>query len=436
MKKILLLVVVLFGAMTLSACFDKKVEVQGVTETTIKIGNTAAATGDYGAIGIPFNAGMRAVFKQVNEAGGIGGRTIEFITYDDAFDPAKGKTYTETLMYDDEVFAIVGHFGTPTVGATVDIIQEYGIPMVYAATGIQDLFFEKDPGNPILAVQPIYHTEGRTMTARAIKEALYGPAGDQKLGATDKIGVLYTNDDVGNAIKAGIEVEAKELNREASFTYEAISSDTASTAANKLKTAGVKVVLLAMNQAPFAYTLSALHDVQLNVPVITSYVNADVKVVDHTKTSLERPIYTNAWVDVFSVAGYAAYTQYVTTIMASDLDAATKTDYALNSFAIAGYIAATIFVEGLKRVEESQLELTWKNYIEAMEGAPIQIPMGGTLDFSDGKRWGIDALSLLKYSYTLGDNPATTDVVETDFLAEAFAKVREIEILSEIEAKN
>lgn len=435
MKKFLLLVVVLFGALTLSACFDKKVEVQGVTETTIKIGNTAAASGDYAGIGVPFNAGMRAYFKQINDAGGIDGRTIEFITYDDMFDPAKGKTYTETLMYDDEVFAIVGHFGTPTVGATVNIIKDYGIPMVYAATGISQLYFEEDLGNSVLAVQPIYTTEGRTMAARAMKESLFGAAGDAKLGATDKIGVLYTNDDVGNAIKAGIEKEATVLNRSAVMTYEVVTSDTATTAVNKLKTAGVKAVLLAMNQVPFAYTISAMHDVQLNVPIFTSYVNADKTAVDHLKTTADRPIYTNAWVDIFTTSGYAAYTAYATTIANSDLDAATKTAYAGNSFAIAGYIAAYIFVEGLKRVEESGVELTWANYIKEMESELIQIPMGGTLDYSNGKRWGIDALSLLKYSFTLGDNPATTEVVETDFLTEAFTKVREIEVLADIEAK-
>ena len=70
-----------------------------------------------------------------------------------------------------------------------------------------------------------------------------------------------------------------------------------------------------------------------------------------------------------------------------------------------------------------------------MEEGPIDVPMGGTVDFSGGKRWGISAMSLLKYTFVLGDDPSTTEIVETDFVIESFGKVREIETLTEIEAK-
>jgi hypothetical protein len=88
-----------------------------------------------------------------------------------------------------------------------------------------------------------------------------------------------------------------------------------------------------------------------------------------------------------------------------------------NSFAIAGYIAARTFIEGLERVGEERL--TWESFIKAMESEPISIPMGGSVDFGGGKRWGIDSMSLLKY------NPST----------DLFEKVREIETLTQIQAK-
>ncbi|MFH0993257.1 MAG: hypothetical protein V1761_02785, partial [bacterium] len=143
-----------------------------------------------------------------------------------------------------------------------------------------------------------------------------------------------------------------------------------------------------------------------------------------------RPIYTNAWLDLTTLEGYAGYTEFVATMVANGQAA-----YAANSFAIAGYIAATVFIEGLQRVADAELELTWANYIACMEDGEIDIPMGGVVDFSDGHRWGIAAMSLLKYSFTLGDNPATVDVTETDFLVEAFTKVREIETIADVEAK-
>ena len=408
---------------------------QGVTDTTITVGNTAVVSGALAFVGVPFNEGMKAYFKQVNDNGGIDGRTIEFITYDDTFNAELGVTYTEKLVEDDKVFALVGHFGTPTVGATLDYIQEKGIPMVYAATGINSLYFQESVGNPVMAVQPIYITDGRMMTARALQESFYGTNGDEKLSATGLIGVLYTNDDVGNSIKEGIEIEMESLSIASNRVfYIAVDSNSVEQAVLLLKMYGVETVILAMNQTPFAYTLTAMYNNELNVPVFTSYVNADVSSVDHTQYNVNRPIYTNAWVDVFSDKGQADVADYVTCIAQADLDEATKTNYYGNSFAIAGYIAAKVFVEGLERVAANGEDLTWANYISAMEESPIDIPMGGTVDFTDGHRWGIAAMSLLKYTYTLGDDPLTTEV-ETDFVLESFVKVKEIETIDTIEAK-
>lgn len=130
-----------------------------------------------------------------------------------------------------------------------------------------------------------------------------------------------------------------------------------------------------------------MHEVGVAVPTFTSYVNADATAVEKD-TPYTFDIYTNAWVDIVSEAGQADLVQFATAIAnASFLSEAEKTAYAGNSYAIAGYIAAINFIDGLKRVEESGKELTWESFIKAMESAPLNIPMGGTVDFSDGKRW-------------------------------------------------
>lgn len=396
---------------------------QGVTDDTILVGNTAAVSGALAFVGVPFNDAIKAYFKQVNDAGGIDGKMIEFVSYDDEFNFEKGVALTEKLVEEDEIFALVGHFGTPTVSATVDYIGEYGIPMVYAATGINALYFEETPMNPIMAVQPIYLTDGRLMAARAFHEELYDGA---KLADDAKIGVLYFNDDAGASILEGVQVQAAADGKDANLVVEAVAEGTYSTAVQKLKDAGVSVVILAMNQAPFKETLVAMDDASLEVPVFTSYVNADPTAVDHTKYSEARPIYTNAWVDVVSEDGQAAAADYVACITQADLDDETKTAYYTNAFATAGYIAAVVFVEGLMRVEENGDVLNWDSYIKAMEQGPIDIPMGGTVDFSDGHRWGIDSMSLLQYTITEVDGAEPT---------ETFIAVRPIETLPEISKK-
>ena len=211
--------------------------------------------------------------------------------------------------------------------------------------------------------------------------------------------------------------------------YFPVTDATVDTSVQLLKAYEVGSVILAMNQKPFAYTLTSMFNQTLEVPVFTSYVNADVSAVDETQYSADRPIYTNAWVDVFSTEGAAAAGEYAACIAASDFADELKTAYYTNSFTIAGYIAAVVFVEGLERVEANGNPLTWDNYIAAMEESAIDIPMGGTVDFSDGKRWGIASMSLLQYSYTIGDNPLTTDVVETDFVTETFGVVQPIQTI-------
>lgn len=398
----------------------RQVTVQGVTETTIKVGNTATISGALAFVGLPFSYGMRAVFEQVNNAGGINGRMIEYVNRDDGFNGTVGLTNTKQLIEEDKVFALVGHFGTPTVSATLPTIREVGIPMVYAATGVNVLYRERSPLDPVMPVQPIYLTDGRIMAARALKEKLYGTNSDQALAAAAKVGVLYTTDDAGVSIREGVEIEARSQGKNANFIYSSFAAaETAAltTAIENFRSQGVQTVIIAANQAPFKAAIGVMQSVGFNVPVFTSYVNADATAVDPA-TDYTFPIYTNAWVDIYSEKGAADVNDFVTAIYAASfLTEAEKAQMVVNSFAIAGYIAAMTFVEGLERVGTDTL--TWESLIKALEEAPISIPMGGSVDFSGGKRWGIDSMSLLKFN------------TETN----TFDKVREIETLAQIQGK-
>jgi hypothetical protein len=88
---------------------------------------------------------------------------------------------------------------------------------------------------------------------------------------------------------------------------------------------------------------------------------------------------------------------------------------------MAGYVAAKVFLAGLDNVDG---ELTFKTFIEAMESAPLDVPMGGFIDYSNGMRWGISSMSLSKLVYTAADGETAA--------SHAFVKVAEIESLEEI----
>ena len=367
---------------------------QGVTDTTVTVGNSAVASGFLAFVGVPFNQGINAYFDMVNDAGGVAGRTIEFIEYDDEFNAASGITYAEKLLNDDEVFAFVGHFGTPTVSATLETLKDAGIPQVYYATGISALFNENATGTDksSFPVQPIYDAEGQVMVARAIGE----------FGAT-KIGVIYTNDDAGMGISMGVRIQARIEGItlvEAQVAGDAVDM---TAAAATIMAGDVDIVIVAANQIPAEVAIKALSAAGNTSDVLVSYVNAAPTFIANIAAELVNfDVYANAWLELFEEDGVtfsSAYDEYILEI--------SKVDPALagNPYAMAGWIAAAFFVVGLERVGTDVL--TWDNYIDAMEESPVLNPFGGTVDYADGRRAGTQSMSLLLATVipAEGDNP-------------------------------
>lgn len=411
MKKLVTLLLILTMVFTLTVCGvpaagagpaeasenGSSGTVQGVTENEILVGNTAATTGAFASVGVPFNAGLEAAFKAYNDAGGYNGKTIRLIHYDDGFDAAQGMTYTKTLVETDKVFALVGHFGTNTVGATLDYVKSLGIPTVYAVTGISALYQEGATGKDacVMSVQPIYDAEGRVLLARAVAST----DDNVGLGGT-KIGVIATTDDAGEGILSGIKRQAQEGDFD--ILYQDVQADATdySAAINVLKNAGCDVVIAAMNQAPMVTAVTAMRDANFNAKVITSYVSANAvalgQLVADGAITAERPVYTTAWLDVTTEAGMADYMTFAAAMAAWEAEngVAPEDTYVLNSYAMAGYVAGMTFIHGLNQLQAQDSELTWENYIAAMESAPLHIPMGGELSFANGDRLGVTALAL------------------------------------------
>lgn len=410
--------------------------VQGVSErdgkVVIKVGNTASKTGGFAVVGIPFSAAIESVFADFNASQDH--YIIEYVTMDDATDPALGLTNVNKLIDEERIFALVGHLGTGTVNATLPTILEKHVPMVYAATGINELYFGDTPGNPIFAVQPIYKTDGRIAYARAISEPLFGEAGNQKLAANAKIHVLYTNDDAGKSITAGIIEEAKNNDRASNLSVAAFEDSTIESAVQAALNKNPDLIIVAGNQAPFNSALVALDDAGSTVPVITSYVNTNASSITAREYGFD--FYGSAWLDIVDPEGLygfsAAYWEFVRVMTDNGYGTPSADDnYTGNAFAMAGYVAAKVFLAGLDAhgLVTAENPLTFLSYIQALEKAPVDVPMGGKIDFTDGKRWGINSMSLLKYTYTAAHKDEEGNDVAA---AGAFVTVAPIESLEDI----
>lgn len=379
-KKFLIVLIILSLVSTFVFASGSKEEkssdgTQGITDKVVKVGNSVATSGALAPVGLPFKAGMDAYFLMVNENGGINGRTIEYIHSDDEFNPVKGKAAVDKLINDDKIFAIVGHFGTPVVTATLQDILDKGIPTVYFATGIGALYNEKavDKERALFPVQPVYPMEGRLMVAWAV--------GQDK---AKKIGVIYTNDDAGKDLMKGIKRESKAQNVELVTQQIAPGADDVSAAVLNMKSANVDSIIIATIQQTFPQVVKELAKQGNKKNAITSYVNADNRMTQAVKDVIgDFKIYTNAWVNIFAPES-KKYQEWIAKVSNEDLK--------FNAFALAGWIAAHFFSEGLQRAGEDP---TWTSFIDAMESEPIQNPFGGTLDYSNGQRLGTSQMALL-----------------------------------------
>ncbi|MFP4077883.1 MAG: ABC transporter substrate-binding protein [Candidatus Izemoplasmataceae bacterium] len=388
MKKLFLAALLLTGIFTLAACDGSDSSQQGVTEDTIKVGNSAATSGALAFVGEPFNDALQAYLDMVNDDGGVAGREIEFIHYDDEFDPAQGTQYAERLVEDDEIFAFVGHFGTPTVGATQDYLNEVGIPRVYYATGSPVTYNENAEGGERASfpVQPMYNLEGRILMSRAINDY-----------DAEKVGVIYSNADDGKGLLEGIEEVADREDIELIKQQVAPDASDMSSQASSIVDENPDAVIVAANQQPAETAITALYDEGNEADVLTTYVNAAESMIENLDTEVSSEqfeLFASQWVSLFDEDGdpNEGYQEYLDNV---------PEDIQSNTYAITGWIAAAFFVEGLERVGED--ELTWDSYIEAMEEEPVENPMGAPIDYSDGQRIGTAALALVRATVTDDD---------------------------------
>lgn len=432
-KLIIVLALVASMALAVVSCGNKG-PAQGIdTENhTITVGNTAATSGAFAGVGVPFNYAQEAYFWYFeNHTDGYkdadGNKySINFVHYDDGFDGVAGKTYTQKLVEEDKVFALVGHFGSNTVGATVDYIEENGVPMIYGVCGVSDLYnTEKN----IMTVQPIYDTEGQSMVATAFASTEAGG-----LAAT-KLGVISTTDEAGKGMLNGIKIEVEKLGKADAVTYQEAAADATDYSAQvtALKNAGCDVVIIAANQAPFVNIANTFVTVNYeNVDIVTSYVSANAATMGGLvltgAINATREVYAGAWLVTGSVPdtsfkGWNDFVEYVKIMTlyakAQGEELLTAADptyglfilgwfgtedwaadgvsaYFLNSYAMAGYVSANVFCQGLTRM--SGETLSWDAFIEAMESAPVNVPMGTSVSYADGQRVGIDALAVNKYT--------------------------------------
>ncbi|MFB9267549.1 ABC transporter substrate-binding protein [Bradyrhizobium erythrophlei] len=180
----------LVAASSSAALAQKKYDT-GATDTEIKIGNIMPYSGPASAYGI-IGRTEAAYFKKINEAGGINGRKINFVSYDDAYSPPKAVEQARKLVESDEVLLIFNSLGTPSNSAIQKYMNSKKVPQLFVATGATKWNDPKDfPWT--MGWQPNYQSETQIYAKYILKSM-----------PNAKIAVLFQNDDYGKDYLKGL----------------------------------------------------------------------------------------------------------------------------------------------------------------------------------------------------------------------------------------
>lgn len=338
-----------------SACAQKEIitgETQGVSDDEIVIGSSAALSGQASFLGTQTIHGSLAYINEVNSKGGVHGRKIRLISYDDRYEPSETVTNTQRLINQDKVFALFDYVGTPTSLEVIDIVHKLGIPLLGLFTGAEDL---RVPYRPyIFNVRDSYYIEAEGAVTYFV----------DKLGLK-KIAVMYQKDSFGLAVLSGVQLALKRRNMEPVETavYARGSMDVAP-AMEAIRASGAEAVIMVGTYAPLAKFIKLSNDAGFKPYFHTvSFVGSEAFVKEIIETQRISPeqydkiIVTQVVPSPYSedLPGVKEYRELAKKYYPNDKP---------NFVALEGFINAKILVKAL---EDAGRNLTKQRFIGALE---------------------------------------------------------------------
>jgi branched-chain amino acid transport system substrate-binding protein len=360
-------------ALAFSLAFGQSLRAQavpGVSDKEILIGSCAALEGPSSALGTQTVAGAKVFFSLVNEEGGVHGRKLRLISYDDSYDPAKTQACFDKLMA-DKVFALGFFVGTPTAVKYLPLAEENKVPLVGLFTGAQTLYTPLR--HWVINVRASYFDETREQI-----DGMWTALGFKK------IGVIYPDDAFGSAVLDGVK--------------DALKSHGAGPAA---------IASYPRQTANVGPAIASVRTVNPDAVVVVGPPNTVAPILKQAHAANWKPLFlTVSFVgteELISEAGADAdgivVTQVVPPFYLTDLKTVALYRRALSQYApserpnfvsLEGFVDAMVLVEGLKR---SGRDLTRDGLIRGIESVhQLDVGLGPQLklDYSAKDHKGFD----------------------------------------------
>lgn len=372
-------------AMATPGAAEEKRYDAGASDTTIKIGNTAPYSGPLSSNGIIART-EGAYFKMINEQGGVNGRKIEFISYDDAYSPPKTVEQTRKLIESDEVLLLFNQLGTPTTMSVIKYVNAKKVPQLFIAAG-GTIFGDQKTYPWSMGFQPSYQSE-TSIYGRYLRENF--PSG--------KIAVLSSNDDFGRDNIKGLKDGLGEAvgNIVAEVTYET-SAPTIDSELVKLKFSGANIFV---NFASAKFAAQAIKKAaELGwKPVQILHGNSQSKSAVLKPAGLEnaKDIITASYIKDPADAvwkddpGLTKFSHFIAKYMPGEDTS--------NFYVVYGYIASQALVEVLKQCRDDLTRANVMRQAEALNQVHLDMLLPNvTLSTSPSDHYPIERMQLQKF---------------------------------------
>jgi len=352
----------------------------GVTDTAVRLGSSLALSGHASYLGTQTLRGALCYLRHVNDAGGVWGRRIELVSYDDSYDPPRCLANTQKLIVQDQVFALFCYVGTPTTVKILPLVEEAQIPLLGMFTGANAL---REPFNRnLFNIRASYYQE----TAAAVRHLV------QDLGIR-RIAVFYQYDAYGFDGLTGTELALKEfgLAPVARGSYVRGTLDVEEGLA-KIEQSGAEAVVMIGTYNPCARFIQlAGADGFSPIFYTVSFVGAEelarrldeaegrTLVMSQVVPPTDGLDGSGAAEGALPPGGVAEYVRLLARYYPEDKP---------NSVGLEGYVNARILVEGLKLAGR---ELTREGFIRAIESIrDYALWPGATVSFGPDSHQGME----------------------------------------------
>ena len=318
----------------------------GVTDTEILIGMSTVLSGPSDYLGISFKNGAMAYFNRINKLGGVNGRNIKLIAYDDGYEPGRCIENTYKLIDESKVFCLFGNVGTPTTMAIKPVIIEKQIPLVAPFTGAEPL------RHPL--VKEIFHY--RASYYDEVEKFIKGVV--DELGMT-KISCFYQDDPFGYTVLEGLNnsLTKRGLKIHSRGTYQRNTSDIQAGLNKILPTDPDAIVMVGTYGSCAKFIIEGkkqnFNPIYMNVSFVGAHKLLDIL---NDAGQGDGEIITQVVPPEYSMLPGVVDARNDLKVYAPDVE--------LNHVSLEGYLAAKVLVEGLTR---SSKNLTRSNFITQME---------------------------------------------------------------------